>query len=201
MCVCRQHRSILLPVSWLAPRTTLENASASVLDVPSVHPKQALAPCSAQTCRAILHCGTGHRGVKSKKEKLEGPPTSECVTFTVKHSGLQFSNDICVATQSCRRGRPSSSCCTKRRALANTIFGLDVHYLAFKCIPHPSSPLRRTRTGSGMEPVRHRSTMLGHPRFTRSPAAALACAPNRATVRSPTAAIRLGASSRAWTLP
>ena len=47
----------------------------------------------AQTCRAILHCLTGHRALKSVTEKLRGVP--HC--FKVKHCGMWFSCDFCVA--------------------------------------------------------------------------------------------------------
>ena len=54
----------------------------------------------AQTCRAILHCRTDHRSLKSTTEKLgdtELSTSGRASVFKVQHCGIQFLHDLCVA--------------------------------------------------------------------------------------------------------
>ena len=56
----------------------------------------------AQTCRAILHCRTGHRGLQSTTEELvdsELSTSGSASLLKVKHRGIQFPYDLCVARQ------------------------------------------------------------------------------------------------------
>ena len=67
----------------------------------------------AQTC-AIIHCHTGHRGLKSMTEELGVPelPTSGSASlFKLKHCGIQFpTTSVWTAhTQSCPYGPVTSS--------------------------------------------------------------------------------------------
>ena len=54
----------------------------------------------AQTCRALLHCRTGHRALKSMTEELgvsELPASGSASQFNVKHCGIEYPHGICVA--------------------------------------------------------------------------------------------------------
>ena len=66
----------------------------------------------AQTCRAVLHSRTGHRGLKSTTEELGDSdlPTSGSASLSkVKHCGIKFPYDLCVARQRwCSRTSSSS---------------------------------------------------------------------------------------------
>ena len=59
--------------------------------------------------RALFHCRTDYRRLKSMTQELRGsglPTSGECLTAQVKHCGIQFLHDPCVA------GPHTASSCT-----------------------------------------------------------------------------------------
>ena len=110
----------------------------------------------AQTCRAIFHCRTGHRSLKSMTEELrdsELPTRGSASLFKVKHSGLQFSYDLCEA-RLCTRIRCSTSSDTSNAVVARFSQGSDE---VSACWLHFHSALEKACVGPSRCPSATRS--------------------------------------------